>query len=92
MQAGEDVTFKWLKKKGLVNLPYPSSPVVPGERDSDTFSRRHMQSSSPEVVDKAWNRDLGSFDLLALLPSTIAEMIVVAMVISMVFLNNVSLR
>ncbi|XP_026446830.1 uncharacterized protein LOC113347402 isoform X1 [Papaver somniferum] len=56
--GGDDETFQWLKKMGLMNVPH-ASPEVPGERPFDAFNSQWMQLSSRERVAEVWEHDMG---------------------------------
>lgn len=78
MHDGDDANFGWLMKKVLCNVPHPT-PVIPGERDSDSFTRQWMQLCSRDKVAEIWERDLGatSSSLLVDPPSSIADMMAI---------------
>ncbi|XP_026453939.1 nucleoprotein TPR-like [Papaver somniferum] len=79
MHDGDDATFEWLMKKGLMCVPNPS-PIVPGEKDYDAFTRHRMQMASHDDVAEVWEKDLGatSSSLLVYPPSSIAHMMAIA--------------
>ncbi|XP_026383508.1 pleckstrin homology domain-containing family D member 1-like [Papaver somniferum] len=57
MSDGDDAILDWLKKKNLIFVPNPA-PIIPGEKNSDAFTRQMMQRSSEGIVAEVWDKDL----------------------------------